>query len=76
VGFYGRARDIFKELPNTLLTTHMVAKFIFGIGIGILLCEYYDFNRVNVGWGVIIVALVVAIPSTVKIVSSMFEPGE
>ncbi|MFH1312117.1 MAG: hypothetical protein ABIJ00_02720 [Candidatus Eisenbacteria bacterium] len=73
MSFYGRARDIFKELPNSLLTTHIVAKFVFGVGIGILLCEYYDFNRVTVGWGVIVVALIIAIPSTAKILSSMFK---
>ena len=76
MSFYGRAREIFKELPNSLLTAHIVAKFVFGVGIGILLCEYYDFNRVTVGWGVIIVALVVAIPSTVRILSSMFKSVE
>ena len=74
VNCYSRARDIFKELPNTLLTTHIIAKFLFGVGIGILLCEYADFNREAAGWVVVIIALIVAIPSTVRIVSNMFRP--
>jgi hypothetical protein len=73
MGFYERARDLFKDLPNSLITTHMIAKFIFGIGLGILICEYYDFNRVTVGWGAIVVAFVVAIPSTVRIFSQLFK---
>jgi F0F1-type ATP synthase assembly protein I len=73
VNFYSRARDVFKQLPNTLLTTHIVAKFLFGVGIGILLCEYTNFNRAAAGWGLIVVALIVAIPSTAKIVSTMFK---
>ena len=70
---YSRAREVFKELPNTLLTTHIVAKFLFGVGIGVLLCEYRDFDRATVGWVLIVAALIVAIPSTVRIVSNMFK---
>jgi hypothetical protein len=71
--FYSRARDMFKQLPNSLLTTHIVAKFVFGVGVGILLCEYKSFNRVTVGWGLIIVAVIISIPSTVKIISGLLK---
>ena len=74
MGFYGRARDVFKRLPNSLLTAHIVAKFVFGIGIGILLREYYDFDGTIMGWIVIVIAFVIAIPSTVRIFSDLAKP--
>jgi hypothetical protein len=70
---YSRTRDAFKQLPTGLMSAHIVAKFVFGIGIGILLSGYYDFDRITAGWIVIVIALIIAIPSTVRIVSAVFR---
>jgi len=51
------------KLPVPLLAAHMFAKFLFGLGLGILLAGALDFNWKL--WGVVLMALsvVVSIPS-------------
>lgn len=71
MNFLSRSIKAFTGLPAGLLAAHMVAKFLFGLGLGILLCEYVQVSRPAAGWGLIIAAVIVAIPSTYKILSTI-----
>ena len=53
----------FRELPAPLLMLHVGAKSVGGIGIGVLLCNYLA----GFGWWIILLAVLMAIPSTIKI---------
>ena len=59
------ARNIEKmaKLPVPLLAAHMFAKFLFGLGLGILLAGALDFNWKLWGAVFMALALVVSIPS-------------
>jgi len=71
---FGEALETLRRLPRTLLALHMVAKFLFGVGIGILLSHYREFDGGVVGWVFIIIAVIVAIPSSVKVLSGLGKP--
>lgn len=64
--------EAFTRLPAGLMVSHMVAKFIFGVGVGILVAGRLQ-SRELVGWGVIIVAVIVAIPSASKLIADMLR---
>ena len=51
------------KLPVPLLAAHMFAKFLFGLGLGIILAGALDFNWKL--WGSVLIALAVfvSIPS-------------
>lgn len=66
----GRSLDAMKSLPTRLLTLHIIAKFLFGVGLGMLLVHYYDVP-VWTGRVLVVIAIVIAIPSTVRILSSL-----
>ena len=66
---FDQALDVLVRIPRVFLATHMVAKFLFGVGVGILLRHYKEFDGGVVGWVFIIIAVVVAIPSTMRIIS-------
>ena len=50
----------FRQVPNPYFALHITAKFLFGVGLGVLLASWLP---VWTWWLVIIVALVIAIPS-------------
>ena len=50
----------FRQVPNPYFTLHITAKFLFGVGLGVLLAIWLP---VWTGWIFIIVALLIAIPS-------------
>lgn len=56
----------FRQLPNPYFTMHITSRFLFGIGLGILLATWLPIWS---GWVFIILALVIAIPSTRIILS-------
>ena len=68
---FGRALEAMKSLPTGLLTLHIIAKFLFGMGLGMLLVHYYDVPAAWTGRILVVVAVVIAIPSTVKILSGL-----
>ncbi len=49
-----------RQMPNPYLTMHITAKFLFGVGLGILLATWLP---IWTGWVFIIAALVISIPS-------------
>ena len=50
----------FRQVPNPYFTLHITAKFLFGVGLGVLLAIWLP---VWTGWIFIIIALLIAIPS-------------
>ncbi len=50
----------FRQVPNPYFTLHITAKFLFGVGLGVLLAIWLP---VGTGWIFIVVALLIAIPS-------------
>jgi len=51
----------FRQMPNPYLSLHITGKFLFGVGLGVLLATWLP---IWTGWIFIIAALVIAIPST------------
>ncbi len=51
------------KLPVRLLASHMIAKFLFGLGLGILLAGAIDCNWKLWGTVFIVLSVIVSIPS-------------
>ena len=49
----------FRQVPNPYFSLHITAKFLAGVGLGILLATWLP---VWTGWAFIIIALLIAIP--------------
>jgi len=60
MGWIGEKVDKFRRLPNSYLTMHVMARFLFGVGLGLLLATWLS---VWTGWVFIAVSLLVGIPS-------------
>jgi len=50
----------FRQVPNPYFSMHITAKFLFGVGLGVLLVTWLPIWS---GWVFIVAALVIAIPS-------------
>jgi len=50
----------FRQVPNPYFSLHITSKFLFGVGLGVLLAGCLP---IWTGWIFVIVALVIAIPS-------------
>ena len=53
----------FRELPTPILILHVSARFVFGLGLGVLLARYL----MGFGWWLIVLAVVMGIPGGCKI---------
>jgi len=51
----------FRQMPNPYFALHITSRFLFGVGLGLLLATWLP---IWTGWIFIIVAIVIAIPST------------
>ena len=51
----------FRQMPNPYFALHIISGFLFGVGLGLLLATWLP---IWTGWMFIIVAIVIAIPST------------
>jgi len=51
----------FRQMPNPYFALHIISRFLFGVGLGLLLATWLP---IWTGWIFIIVAIVIAIPST------------
>lgn len=60
MGWYSNKVAKFRQVPDPFFTLHITAKFLFGVGLGVLLATCLP---VWTGWIFIIVALIIAIPS-------------
>ena len=63
MGWYYEMVEKFRKLPVSLMGMHIVAKFVFAIGLGMLLARY---THEMGGWLLIIASFVIAIPSTYR----------
>ena len=50
----------FRQVPNPYFSMHITAKFLFGVGLGLLLAIWLP---VWTGWIFIAISLLIAIPS-------------
>ena len=60
MGWYSNKVAKFRQVPDPFFSLHITAKFLAGVGIGVLLATCLP---VWTGWIFIVVALVIAIPS-------------
>lgn len=49
----------FRKLPTPVLFSHVISKFVFGVGLGVLIARYVEFS----GWWIILLSLIIGIPS-------------
>ena len=50
----------FRRIPNPYFALHIASRFLFGVGLGLLLATWLP---IWTGWIFVIVALVISIPS-------------
>ena len=60
MSWIGDKMEKFRGVPNPYFTTHITGKFLFGVGLGVLLATWMP---IWIGWIFIAVALLIAIPS-------------
>ena len=60
MGWFGDRMEKLRQVPNPYFTLHITGKFLFGVGLGILLAIWLP---VWTGWVFIAVSLLVGIPS-------------
>ncbi len=58
--------DEVRKLPTPVLISHVVSKFIGGVGIGVLIAGYVKFS----GWYIILLSFLVGVPSIVCMLRS------
>ena len=61
MSWFGDKTEKFKQVPNPYFSMHLTAKFLGGVGLGVLLATCLP---AWTGWVFIIVALLIAIPTT------------
>ncbi len=69
MGWFGDKTEKFRQVPNPYFSMHITAKFLFGVGLGVLLATCLP---IWTGWVFIILALLIAIPSA-RIVLGRWE---
>ena len=60
MSWFGDKIEKFRQLPTPYLTLHVLGRFVFGVGLGVLLATWLP---IWTGWLFIIVALIIVIPS-------------
>jgi len=60
MSWIGDKMERFRDVPNPYFSMHITGKFLFGVGVGVLLATWLP---VWTGWIFIIMALLIAIPS-------------
>ena len=60
MGWFGDRMEKLRQVPNPYFTLHITGKFLFGVGLGILLAIWLP---TWTGWVFIAVSLLVGIPS-------------
>jgi len=60
MSWFGNWIERFRHVPNPYFSIHITAKFLGGVGLGLLLATWLP---AWTGWVFIIVALLIAIPS-------------
>ncbi len=60
MGWFGDKTERFRQVPNPYFSMHITAKFLAGVGLGVLLATWL---LIWTGWIFIVAALLIAIPS-------------
>ena len=60
MSWIGDKMEKFRGVPNPYFAMHITGKFLFGVGLGVLLAAWLP---IWTGWVFIISALLIAIPS-------------
>ena len=60
MSWLGNKVEKFRQMRNPYFALHITGKFLFGVGLGVLLATWLP---IWTGWLFIIIALVIAIPS-------------
>lgn len=60
MGWFGDKTEKVRTVPNPYFSLYITAKFLFGVGLGILLAIWLP---IWTGWIFIIAALLISIPS-------------
>jgi len=64
MGWLNEKFEKFRRLPPRPMFTHVLSKFVFGVGVGVLLVFYLaKFNWRLFGWLLIVLSIIIAIPS-------------
>ena len=64
MSWFTKKFEKFRKLPPRPMFTHVLSKFVFGVGLGILLAFYLPkFNWQLLGWLLIVLSIIIAIPS-------------
>jgi len=66
MGWISDKIEKFRQMRNPYFALHIASRFIFGVGLGVLLATCLP---IWTGWLFIIVAVVIAIPSSVILLS-------
>ncbi|MFQ6121779.1 MAG: hypothetical protein ACE5LA_01795 [Dehalococcoidales bacterium] len=66
MGWIGDKVEKFRQIPTPYFILHITSRFLFGIGLGVLLATWLP---IWTGWLFIIAALIAAIPSSRIILS-------
>lgn len=64
MGWFGDKMEKFRQLPTPYFTMHIASRFLFGVGLGLLLAIWLP---VWTGWIFIVVASLIVIPSAMII---------
>jgi len=67
MGWYAKKIEKFVRLPKPLLIAHISSKSLFALGLGLLLARYFGDKCKLWGWLIILFSLIIAIPSTYRI---------
>ena len=60
MGWFGDKMEKFRRMPNPYFAMHITSRFIFGVGLGLLLAIWLPLWT---GWIFIVISLLIAIPS-------------
>jgi len=60
MGWFDDKMEKLRRMPNPYFSMHITSKFLFGVGLGLLLAIWLP---VWTGWIFIVAALLIAIPS-------------
>ena len=61
----------FRELPTPILILHITAKFVFGVGLGVVLARCLS----GFGWWIMLLALIMGTPGAYKVLRREMPPG-
>lgn len=68
MSWFTKKFEKFRRLPLLLMFTHVLGKFVFGVGLGVLLAFYLPkFNWQLWGWLLIVLSIIIAVPSLIGI---------